>query len=888
MNFVKKKTMATLVSVILTITIAISITPILPQANAAVFTNNSFVYCFASPNIVGVGQEVLIVMWTADMPPDIGETAGTVAAPTGRAGWANIQIVVTKPDNATETYTIPWTDPVGGGFIQFTPETVGTYQAQTIFPAVWKNTTADQRFYTAAKSDIITFTVQSEKITAFPESPLPEGYWTRPINTLNRGWYVLAGNWLSGAAQQPAGAAGGTTSQLSLGQGPESGHVMWTKPYYAGGIMDEMYGDTGYETYYYQGFMFGANAGTGPIIENGRIFYDYRVNAHQWQGYFCVDLYTGETLFYRNSSTPSFGQIYNYESPNQHGGMPYLWKTTNVVLPQGYVSASGLSSWELQDGYTGEPITLVANVTSGGTAVYGKDGSILRYNIVNLGTTASPKYYMQVWNSSAIKTMLQGTSGTNYWSWRPAATNDSRQSERLYSMYVHDGSKAFSLNISIATANMIGPINSIQNQTSSIRAVREGEFVILGTAGINDDTGTVPGYNVALSLEPGKEGTKLWDSTFTPPKAPSNVTISMTGVYPEDGVILFESPKLLKRWGFDLYTGQQLWESQPEAAGNYYGMSDNVYEGKLFTCGYGGVLLACDIKTGEILWNFTARSEGFESAYGGNYPMGISNIVDGKIYIGTGEHSWTQPLYRGKVLQCINASNGVLLWNMPIAGVSMPSGNAGNNFAIADGYLLALNGYDAMVYCIGKGPSGTTVTASPKASVLGNDVLIEGTVTDQSPAGKRNINGGMETPLKGTPAISDEDMTAWMEYIYMQQAKPQSANGVEVNLNAIDPNGNYVPIGKTTSNIDGNYALSFKADVPGTYQIIASFEGTKSYGPSSATTYITVSDAAATASPYPEITLPATETYILVAALATIIAIAIGLAVTILLLRKRA
>jgi hypothetical protein len=26
-------------------------------------------------------------MWTADMPPDIGETAGTVAAPNGRAGW---------------------------------------------------------------------------------------------------------------------------------------------------------------------------------------------------------------------------------------------------------------------------------------------------------------------------------------------------------------------------------------------------------------------------------------------------------------------------------------------------------------------------------------------------------------------------------------------------------------------------------------------------------------------------------------------------------------------------------------------------------------------------------------------------------------------------------
>ena len=71
------------------------------------------------------------------------------------------------------------------------------------------------------------------------------------------------------------------------------------------------------------------------------------------------------------------------------------------------------------DAYTGNSITKIANVTSGGTAVYGKDGSILRYNLVNLGTTANPNYYLQVWNASAIPTELLGTSGTNYWQWRP-------------------------------------------------------------------------------------------------------------------------------------------------------------------------------------------------------------------------------------------------------------------------------------------------------------------------------------------------------------------------------------------------------------------------------------------------------------------------------------
>ena len=885
MNIAIKKTKSAAILLIILMTLSIPLT--LTTTNAASNYYNSYVYCFASPSTIGVGQEVLIIMWTADMPPDIGETAGTISTVTGRAGWADVEVKVTKPDNTTESFTIDWTDPVGGGVVHYVPQTVGTYYAQAFLPAVWKNSTTVQSYYTTAQSDLTSFTVQEEAIKQYPEAPLPEGYWTRPINAINREWYVLAGNWLGGAAQQPAGAAGGTTTQLSLGQGPESAHIMWSKPYYAGGIMDEQFGSNGYFTYFYQGFMFGANAGSGPIIINGRIFYDNRVNAHQWQGYFCIDLYTGETLFYNNATTPSFGQIYKYESPNQHGGIPYLWKTSNVVLPEGYISASGTQSWELQDGYTGEPITLVANVSAGGTAVYGKDGSILRYNIANLGTTNSPNYYMQIWNSSAVKTMLSGASGTNYWSWRPAATNESRQSERVKSMFIHNGNTGFSLNTSIPTSFMQGPRNSLQNQTCSIRAVREGELIILGTAGLNENQGTVQGYNVALSLEPGKIGQKLWESTFLPPLASKNITISMTGVYPEDGVILFESAKLLKRWGYDLYTGQKLWESETEPAGNYYGMSDNVYEGKLLTCGYGGVLIAYDIKTGEKLWNYTAKAEGFESYYGGNYPMGLSNIVDGKIYIGTGEHSWTQPLYRGRVLQCINASNGALLWNLPIAGVSMPSGNAGSYFAIADGYLIALNGYDAQIYCIGKGPSATTVTGSPKVSHNGDSVLIEGTVTDQSPSGKRNINGGLDLELKGTPAISDDDMTPWMEYLYMQQAKPENAKGVEVTLSAIDPNGNYIPIGTVTSNIDGNYAIPYIPEVPGTYQIIAEFAGSKSYGPSSATTFLTVSEALQTPSPQPISAQSPIEFYVIGGVVSIIIAIAIVGVLMLVAIRKR-
>jgi hypothetical protein len=194
---------------------------------------------------------------------------------------------------------------------------------------------------------------------------------------------------------------------------------------------------------------------------------------------------------------------------------------------------------------------------------------------------------------------------------------------------------------------------------------------------------------------------------------------------------------------------------------------------------------------------------------------------------------------------------------------------------------------DNMIYCYGRGPSGTTVTASPKVSVHGTQVLIEGTVTDQTPTGRRNTNDNIDFTLKGTPAISDEDMSAWMQYKFMQQIKPADAKGVDVVVSVLDPNNNCYEIGRTTSDMEGNYALAFEPLVPGTYQIIATFEGTASYGPSSATSYITVEEAPAATAPPTPTPAPMTDTYVLGLGTAAIIAIvAIGI-VLILMLRKR-
>ncbi|MDD1749923.1 MAG: hypothetical protein LUO89_08605, partial [Methanothrix sp.] len=128
---------------------------------------------------------------------------------------------------------------------------------------------------------------------------------------------------------------------------------------------------------------------------------------------------------------------------------------------------------------------------------------------------------------------------------------------------------------------------------------------------------------------------------------------------------------------------------------------------------------------------------------------------------------------------------------------------------------------------------------------------------------------------------------AWMEHLFQQRPVPTNAKGVEVTLDSIDPNGNYIHIGTTTSDITGAYGFVWEPEVPGTYQIIATFAGSNSYGSSHAQTYMGVGEAAATASPYPVSAQPPTEMLFAISTIAIIAAIAIVGALLALMLRKR-
>jgi hypothetical protein len=201
--------------------------------------------------------------------------------------------------------------------------------------------------------------------------------------------------------------------------------------------------------------------------------------------------------------------------------------------------------------------------------------------------------------------------------------------------------------------------------------------------------------------------------------------------------------------------------------------------------------------------------------------------------------------------------------------------------AVADGYLVAANSWDGYMYVIGKGESATTVTAPDVAVPLGTGVLIKGTVLDMSPA------------QAGTACVSKDSMSTQMEQLHLQMPagglfNNETITGVPVFLTAIGSDGTVIDLGTTTTNgYSGAFNFAWTPPAEGTYQIIASFAGTESYGSSLSTTAVSVSPAPAvspTATATPPVTMPPYEMYTIGTGIAVIIAVAI---VGLLLLRKR-
>jgi hypothetical protein len=325
---------------------------------------------------------------------------------------------------------------------------------------------------------------------------------------------------------------------------------------------------------------------------------------------------------------------------------------------------------------------------------------------------------------------------------------------------------------------------------------------------------------------------------------------------------------------------------------DYYGsqasgsLTNSFYNGYMYSAAYGGIVYCYDTTDGSLVWTYGNGGEGNSTNSGfsvpGNYPTFVSGYGSGVVYTITSEHTIETPIYKGAVARALNATTGEEIWTLSDYTNEFMS----NAYALADGYNTWFNGYDNQIYVVGKGTSQTTVSAPSTAVEVGNSLIISGTVTDTSSGASQDAVA--KNFPNGLPVASDASMKDWMGYVYQQKSLPSNFTGVEVTLSVVDANGNYRSIGTTTTDASGSYGIQWTPDIAGKYTVYATFAGSNGYWSSYAETYFAVDPAAATATPQPTQAPSAADLYFLPAIAGLFIAIIVGLALVVLVLKKHA
>ncbi len=784
----------------------------------------------ASPNPVGVNQQVIVQFRLANNPP---LAANFLEAPTGTC-WEGFTVTIETPDGTIETRGPFTSDATGGAWFTYSPEINGTYKFQMSFPGQqvtgyggyperqWDN------WFKPCNSSITTLEVQQEPIQSYHYVSLPTEYWSRPIYGENKGWGQISGNWLMPGYDDIYRDFAGGTAFNPYTEAPTSSHIAWTKPLTFGGIMSGEYGDK----VYYTGLSYEIKF--YPIAISGNLYYNLHASnifggtfagAPDIPGYVCVDLNTGEELWQNADSTLSLGQVFDYESPNQHGGIAYLWDVKG-------------STWKMYDAFTGDFILTIENVPDG-KLITGPNGELLIYTLDNAKNT------LTLWNSTIA---ISGSPGNPYeWYWMTP-----------YNTTI-DGSQAVQWNVTIP------------------EVAGEQEIALAGEGYLlahSLDTTPYPYVitDVCYDLETGKQ---LWVQNrsnvlaTTEPLLTNNIGDGVYAYYDEPKEVFY---------GYSIETGKLLWETKP--LGTSWGIFTrltHIAYGQLFTAGYDGHIRSFNITDGKLIWDYFTGSTGFESPLGTQTFYDGFTIADQKIYVATNEHSPDSVMWQGAKLFCIDTVTGECLWNI--------SSYSGSPPIIVDGYLVCLNAYDNQIYCYGKGSSKLTVTAPSVGVTTATPITISGTITDiSSGASQEAVAANFPN---GLPCVSEESMTSFMEAVYQQQSMPTNLTGVPVTINVLDSNGNYRTVGTTTSDGSGKFAYTWTPDIPGSFTVVAIFAGSNAYYGSNAETPIYASELAAAPTPQPTQVQSMADLYFMPMSIAIIIAIIVVGAFTVLALRKR-
>jgi hypothetical protein len=802
-----------------------------------------------NPNPTGVGQTILINLWTSP-------------APGGNREHPEYDLIITNPSGTQQVIKMPSYPADGTAWTTFTPDVAGTWTIQFVFPGTYfpvgtynnglmigppSSANGGSPFapgplsynqsvyYEPTKTPVQNLTVQTSLVQSWPSMPLPTGYWTRPVDFEFREWWPILGNypWFG----PPTGIALSEWNQYypnttpaynpSAGfypwiQGPTSAHIVWDKQLAIEGVVG---GDTGT---YGLGKEISGYGGKPNIILWNRAF----------QTYTAVNSTAPTSVTYWESYDIQTGQLY-WSRPLYPGESA----PTLIDYSTKSYSGSGVSDGDITPN---QPSLL--SIGGGFMRTYDPFTGIMTGNY-SLAPLTSATYYMNGY-AYGIQTVGSGPTATHF-----------------LINFTTEGASTLASRI---VSNASYPLSSLPSVVDYYSGF--GANIASVSVGGTFDSMVLTGYNLWT-------GAVLWNKTINEPMFSGSANMADHGTL----AVLSANGYYL---GFNEQTGAQVWQSPTmdypwDSSGfGVYGVQ-SAY-GLFYREAYSGVY-AFNWTNGQIVWKFESpavfQTESHYTTSNGTsvYPFNAQAIIlDGMLYVYNAEHSPKVPYTRGWGTYCINATTGQEIWQVMIPGTNW---FGGTDLAAAGGYL-SLGADDGYQYYFGIGLSSTAVTSSPSVTSEGSQVLIQGKVLDESPA------------QPGTPCVSDDSMATQMEYLHKQM--PQTGiygnatlTGVPVTLTAIDQTGKVINIGTTTTNgYYGTFSYAWQPPTQQVYTITASFAGDDSYGSSSAATAVAVGAASApTPTTAPIQAAPDYNMTIIGMGIAIILAVAI---VGLLILRKRA
>ncbi len=608
------KAIAIFLTVIMATSVLFFIQPIVSAQYTSMPDRDTDTNVGVTPTLIGLGQEVTINVFVYPAPS--GPTyEGQHLVDQYNGGFANVSVTITHPDGTAESFkpiditlaSVGINEPgrtqiVGHLMFIYKPSTVGNYTISANFPGQIYTT---DNIYEPAKLSVFykpsstsaptRFTVQQEQVSAgildgSPWSPLPENYWENPVQTDNREWAAISGDW----PQRTYDILGSNYNPYSTA--PNSPHILWARTVSSSGLIGGVFDSLPYD-------QSGSASGSAPAPKIGAVI-DGKIYRQLANGYYeCVDLRTGVQLW---TSAGSVFQAQRLDLPFQtgtqaHEGGIASWLWGGISMS---TNGNGGTNWYRYSTYDGHTLQTITNVPKDLTSVKFEDGDpiawVVQANLALWNTTEPMKLpYVNLikWNfSKMVSTVIYSNIYSNNW---------------------NDG---IEWNVSAQTGDIVD-IGDNNFRGPTCMPFRDANVVIVRTpnamqimAGFDYTTGAFLWKNNATVLNLDV----LLEGFATTPSGPHIM---------KDGA----SPYFV---AYDVKTGHEIWRASdgelPWGAIPCYSVV--YHNGINFFGSYDGHVYAYNNADGKLVWISDYNGQQFETVYNNQPFNGHAIGADGKLF----------------------------------------------------------------------------------------------------------------------------------------------------------------------------------------------------------------------------------------------------------------